>query len=113
MIIVRKNQTKEFKNNDQCVGFEFPLGDKNIDAAIYKLSGRYPNKGRVVNTKCKELIYVTKGQGKIVVGGKEYLLSPKDLILIDPNEPYYWEGDLEMFVSCTPAWFPEQHKEVD
>jgi len=40
-----------------------------------------------------------------VVEGKEHLL--------DAGEKYYWEGDLHLFISCSPAFTKEQHQLVD
>ena len=80
---------------------------------MVKLKGRYPDKGRVVNTVCKELAYITKGSGKIVVEGQEINFSSGDLILIEPGERYYWEGNFEIFSPCVPAWYPKQHQEVE
>ena len=113
MKIVHKNGTKEFKNSDQCSGIEYPLDDKDINGAIAKITGRYPEKDRVVNTVCKELAFITKGSGKVVVEGKEYLFNAGDVMLIKPGERYYWEGNFEIFMPCVPAWYPEQHQEVD
>jgi len=113
MKLIHKNQTKTFKNSENCTAIEYPLGDKDINGAVVELTGRYPNKGRVVNLKCKELAYVIKGSGKIVIEGKEINLKEGDLILIEPNEKYFWEGKLRIFTSCLPAWYPEQHKEVE
>ena len=112
MKIVRQNQARKHKNSPACLAIEYPLGDKDLNGAIIKLNGRYPDRGRVVNLKCKELAYIIKGSGKIVVEKKEEKISTGDLILIEPGEKYFWEGELEMFVHCTPAWYPEQHKEV-
>jgi mannose-6-phosphate isomerase-like protein (cupin superfamily) len=112
MKIVHKNQTKKFKNSDVCTAVEYPLGDKDINGAVIELEGRYPDKGRVVNLKCKELAYVIKGSGKVLVEGKEVVLNEGDMVLIEPGEKYYWEGKMTMFVPCVPAWYPEQHEEV-
>lgn len=112
MKVIHKNQTKTFKNSQVCTAIEYPLRDKDINGAVVELNGRYPNKGRVVNLKCKELAYVVKGEGKLVVEGKEIALQEGDLALIEPGEKYYWEGSMTMFMPCTPAWYPEQHKEV-
>jgi mannose-6-phosphate isomerase-like protein (cupin superfamily) len=112
MKVVHKNQTKEFKNSEACTALEYPLGDRDINGAVVELNGRYPGKGRVVNLKCKELAYVVKGSGKLVVEGKELVLQEGDLALIEPGEKYFWEGNMTMFMPCTPAWYPEQHKEV-
>ena len=113
MKIVHENQTKEFKNSDTCIATEYPLGDKEIDMAYVEVSDRYPVKGRVTNEKCKELAYIIKGSGKIVVEGEEIVLNARDLILLEPGERYYWEGNMRMLVSCTPAWYPQQHKEIE
>lgn len=113
MKIIHKNQTEKFKTSDVCTAIEYPLGDKDINGAVIELSGRYPDKGRVVNLKCREMAYIIKGSGKIVVEGKEIGLNEGDLVLVEPEEKYFWEGNLTMFVPCTPAWYPEQHKEVE
>lgn len=113
MKVVHKSQTKQFKNSPVCVGIEFPLGDKEINGAIAEIRGRYPDKGWVVNLKCKELAYVLKGNGKIATENEEIKFNQGDLLLIYPKEKYYWEGNCDLFMACTPAWYPEQHKEVE
>ena len=113
MKVIHKNQTKKFKNSDVCTAIEYPLEDKDINGAIIELRGRYPEKGRVTNLKCKELAYIINGSGRIVVEDKEVELNEGDLILIEPGERYFWEGNLVMFMSCVPAWYPEQHKEIE
>ncbi len=109
---VHKNETKKHKNSDVCLAIEYPLGDKDINGAVVRLSGRYPDKGRVVNKRCKELAYVISGSGRLVVEGKEVELGEGDLVLIEPGERYFWDGNMTMFMPCTPAWSPEQHKKV-
>ena len=113
MKVIHKDQAEKFKNSNTCTAIEYPLGDKDINGAIIELNGKYPEKGRVVNLKCKELAYVISGFGKAVVEGKEIKLQEGDLILIEPGEKYFWEGKLTMFVPCTPAWYSEHHKEIE
>jgi len=113
MKIIHKNQTKQFKNSDVCTATEYPFEDKDINGAVIELEGRYPDKGRVVNLKCKELAYVIKGSGKVWIEGKEVVLNEGDMVFIEPGEKYYWEGKMTVFVPCTPAWYPEQHEEVE
>lgn len=113
MKIIHRDQTERFKNSESCVAIEYPWDDKDINGAVVELSGRYPDKGRAVNLKCKELAYVVKGSGKVAIEGKEIEIQERDLILIEPGERYFWQGNLIMFMSCTPAWYPEQHKEVE
>lgn len=113
MKIITKNQAKEFKNSDVCTAIEYSLEDEDINGAIIELSGRYPDKGRTVNEKCKELAYIIEGSGKVVVEKREYSLQAEDVLLIEAGEKFFWEGNMRIFMPCTPAWYPEQHKEVD
>lgn len=110
---IRKDQTQRFKNSPVCTAIEYPLGDEDINGAVIELAGRYPDEGRVVNEKCKGLSFIISGSGKVVVEGKEVELQEGDMVLIEPGERYYWDGEMTMLMSCTPAWSPEQYKEVE
>jgi len=112
MKIIRKNQTKKFKNSDTCIATEYPIDEVAINVACVEVLGRYPEKGRAMNEKCKEMVYVEEGNGKVVVEEKEIILDKNDLILIEPNERYYWEGNFKLIISCAPAWNPKQYKVV-
>ncbi len=112
MKFIRSNQTNKFKNSNSCLAIEYPMGDTDINGAVVKLNGRYPDKGRVVNLKCKELSYIVQGSGRVNIEDKDIFLKQGDLVLIEPNEKYYWEGKMTMFMPCTPAWYPEQHQVI-
>jgi len=103
----------EIKNDNNCIVFEFPMEDKDMNFSIAKITGRYPEHGRVTNIQCKEIVYVQAGAGKIVVDDIEHALSVGDVILISPNERFYWDGNMTIHVACTPAFFPEQHVYVE
>ncbi len=113
MKVVKLNETQEFKNSDTCVATEYSFNDETINIAVVKITGRYPDKGRVTNEKSKEVAYVIEGKGKVFVDGKEIILQKGDSILIEPTEQIYWEGNMTMLMPCVPAWSPEQHKYVD
>ena len=105
--------TRSFTNSKVCTGIEYPLGDKDINATVIRLKGRYPDKGVALNIKCKEVAYVIKGSGKLTVGNKTVELKVGDVVLVDKGEKYFWEGNMELFMPSTPAWYPEQHKVDD
>lgn len=113
MKISRKHQAQVFKNSDACTVTAHMLEDDMLDMAIATISGRYPEVNRVVNQQCQEMAYVFDGEGKIVVDEEEHRLSAGDVILIEAGEKYYWEGHMKLFISCRPAWHPEQHQLVD
>ncbi|PIS14017.1 hypothetical protein COT65_01115 [Candidatus Shapirobacteria bacterium CG09_land_8_20_14_0_10_47_13] len=110
---IHREDAHKFQNSPVCAAFEYPLGDRDINGAVIELTGRYPDKGRVVNLRCKELAYIVQGSGKLVVEGKEVELKQGDLVLVEPGERYFWDGKMTMFVPCAPAWTPEQHREVE
>src|SRR5690242_2165240 len=113
MNIVRKEDAVIYKNNDRCVITEYPMDDKDINGAVIKILGRYPEHGRVVNMKCKEMAYMIEGTGMAVIEGKEIMFQQGDVLLVEPGEKFFWEGHFTMFVPCAPAWYSEQHKEVE
>lgn len=71
MEIIVKNKAREFRNGKQCIAIKYTLKDKDINGSVIKLTGRYPDNGRVVNLKCKELAYVISGFGRVVIEDKE------------------------------------------
>ena len=112
MKVVRQREASPHQNNEFCTATAYPTGDKDISVALIELTGRYPSKGTVLNEKCKELAYVIKGSGKLIVENKEVLLGEGDLVWIEPGEKYFWDGHMTLLMSCTPAWYPEQHREI-
>lgn len=114
MKIIRKSETESFANGPTCTGYSFPFGDGDVDVAIVTVNGRYPEEGYVLNEISKEIAYVLKGNGKLVMSSA----APQDLrvgdaALILPGEKYYWEGEnLEMIMPCSPAFDPNHHKHV-
>lgn len=112
MKVIKRQQASEYTNGN-CSGFEFDLGTKELDGAVVHVTTRFPAKGRVVNEGCREIAYVVDGSGQIVIENNTYEISQDDLIVIDTGEKFYWNGNFKLFVYCTPAWFPEQHKQVE
>jgi mannose-6-phosphate isomerase-like protein (cupin superfamily) len=113
MNIVRKTETKETKVGNTMTVFEYPVMDKTLHGAVVEIKGRYPETRRVVNEECYEVGYVIEGSGKLFLEGNEIEFTEGDQLLIKPGQRYYWEANATMFMPCTPAWYPEQHKEVE
>jgi len=112
-MIIKKSERKEFKNSPVCTAYEYSFDDKDINVAFIEIKGRYPEKGRVTNKVCKEIVFVTKGKGKIEIDRKELLISEGDSVFIQPNQKYFFEGKLSITASCHPTWYPEQHIECE
>ena len=93
--------------------YEYNIEDKDINYCVVDIDGRFPKEKWAVNHKCKEMAHILSGSGILVVGNKEYQLKKDDVVLVNMNEKYYWQGKMRLGVSCTPAWYPEQHEVVD
>ena len=114
MKVIRREKTVEFKNSKNCTALEYPLGNSDIGIAIIEISGRYPSKGYVFNEKCTEIAYVLSGTGTVTFkNGKSVDLGIGDVIMLEKEEQYYWDGDCSLCISCSPEWSPEQHKRVN
>lgn len=110
MKFIKNTDSVKYNNSDKCIAYEYPLGDNNLNVALVEVNGRYPEAGKVLNEKCKEIAFIIEGRGKVVVNDREVLLEKGDSVLIEPKEEIYWEGDLKMLLSCSPAWTPEQYR---
>ncbi len=113
MKIISASETEQYENGETCVVSEYRLEDDRIDAAVAKIDGRYPDAGWVRNTESKEIAYVLSGIGKLICEEEERLIAKGDVVLIEPNEKFYWEGKMELLISCTPAWKYAQYEHID
>lgn len=110
MQIVHSQNALEFKNSATCYGKEFHFDDRPMDGARIMIKGRYPESGTATNEVCEELAYVISGTGSLASASSKYHFEEGDTLFIDKREPYFWEGDCVIYVVCTPAFYPEQHK---
>lgn len=97
-------------NSPNCIVYEYPMQNSEINIGIAEITDRYPDKGYAVNHECSEIGYILKGAGKLVTETEEATLSSGDVVYIPRGEKYYWEGNITVSLSATPAWYPEQHK---
>ncbi len=93
--------------------YEYNIEDKDINYCIVDIDGRFPEEKWAVNRKCKEMAHILSGSGVLIVENKEYRVKKDDIVLVDKNEKYYWQGKMRLGVSSSPAWYPEQHELVE
>ena len=65
----------------------------------------------------EETYYILKGEGRMIVDGREMLLRPGDALLILPPEVHQIFNDsdsaLEFIAVCAPAWTPDNSVYLD
>lgn len=110
MKYLKKQDAQCFKNSSSCMVFEYQFGDTDINMAIAEISGRYPEKGWIVNAACKEIGLVLKGTGTLTTETQHVMLTEGDMVLINAGEKYFWDGAMTLALPAAPAWYLEQHK---
>jgi hypothetical protein len=106
-----KAQEAIFASHDStCQVAEYEINDHDINIALVQINGRHPKEGWAMNEKCKMMGFVKTGHGFVVIENRKLELSENDVILILPNEKYYWDGCMTLLVPSTPAWTPDQCK---
>lgn len=114
MEIIKKEQA-EFYSGNGYSGYDYISKDKDINFAVININTRSPETGYQVNTDCKELLYIISDNGILFMQGSEEEFSFKegDVIVIEKNKCYAFDGNFVAGVACTPAWKSEQHQYVD
>lgn len=102
-----------FQNSVNCTVIEYPFeNETDINSAVVELNGRYPDNGLSLNEVCKEIVYVIEGSGTVSAGDAIANLHSGDMVRIESHEPYYFEGAMKLLISSSPAWYPDQYKNV-
>lgn len=113
-MLIKKEDSNKKENSKSCIVWEYKFGKENLDLAVAKIDGRYPETGRVVNTECDETYYVTAGSGTIHHESGDFEINPGDAFFFEKGDKYSVEGkDLTLVMSNSPAWYPEQHQNTD
>lgn len=115
MKVVKKNEAQKFNyaKTSQVLEYSIKLAKKEMDFCINTINGRYPEQGFCSNTKCDEICYVLEGKGQFVSKDERVDLAKGDIIYIDKNDIYFWNGNFKLAMICSPAWTKEQCKLYD
>lgn len=110
---VLKTAAEKFEHGS-VTAYEYPMPRAALNLARIAIHGRYPETGFTSNTTSDSIVYVLHGTGRATTkDGSSTALNEGDQLHITPNEPYYFEGNLEILYAASPQWTPEQAKLVD
>ncbi len=109
MIIIQSSETNKVQASPSTTIWEFTMEEKSISGAVTEINGRYPEQGFAVNKKSKELAFVLSGSGYVITSTIKRPIGVGDLIFLDKEESFAWEGALTLFMATTPKFDPKQH----
>ncbi len=95
-----------------CTVSELGFSDSQ-DAAIAKISGRYPETGFALNRESDMVIRVSLGIGIIATRESSEQVEAGDVLFIDRQTPYFYEGDFEVLMVSSPPWSPDQYEYIE
>ncbi len=100
----------EFKNSDVCFGREYNPDCGKIDVAKIYIRGCFPERGWGWLEESHEMAVIVRGEGFIQLKGEDpQKLSAGDVVYIESMQKFCWGGDMDMIVSCGPAFEPGKH----
>lgn len=109
MKYVPSSKTQKFEPAPSCTIYEYG-GNDEIDGAVAKINGRYPEAGWAMNTEVSEMIFALEGTGELITKEQRVTLKKGVMALLEKGESYYFEAaSLRVFIACTPPWNPEQY----
>lgn len=112
--IKKQDSEKVVNSNTSCLlEYSKKINDKDLDFCINTINGRYPEKGYCSNLKCKEICYILEGTGTIDKKDEKIEFKQGDVILIEKEDVYFWEGNCKIIMVCSPAWYKEQCRLLD
>lgn len=86
---------------------------KEMTIAVVETDGIYPEKGRSVNERCTETIYMISGEFILTANGVPYTLHEGDVFMILPHTEYSIVGKGKAIDIITPAWDKKQNSIVE
>jgi len=113
MHIIRENDKITLRPLEHVTIHEYITPDREISGGVAEIKGRYPVHGYVLNQKCKELVYILAGGGRLITPSGTTEFAQGDVLFLDHKEKFAWEGDMVLFMATTPTFDPAQHQEVD
>ena len=72
-----------------CTTQEFKFKNKNLNFALARINGRYPEVGQALNLKCDMVYYCLAGQGTVSLTGRKKKIKPGQALLVGKNKKYY------------------------
>ena len=108
---IPKEKVRGFKHAPNCLVWQYELEDDKMSFAKVYIDGKYPKKGFVANSACKQLCYVTTGSCIIHSEKGDFKIGQSDVYYIDVNEKFWIDGQKVFLIFVNnPAWTATQYK---
>lgn len=92
--------------------YKYPTPTKDMDIGKMVIDGRHPTAGFIVEEECSFVMYILKGNGKVFAGDDVFSVEQEDVVFVPKNNKFAVDGQMEYITFDSPAWYPEQAKEI-
>ncbi len=113
-MLIKKEQAKIVDLGTKIIR-KYTASDKQLEINHMTLNGRTPEKEGtfLCETKVHFMVYITKGSGRMFCGEDAFEVSEGDCVDVPTGIKFAAEGNFEYITAESPAWYSEQHKEVE
>ncbi len=66
MEYVKKESAVKHANSPNCIVYEYPMQNAEMNIGVAEIINRYPDEGYAINRKCSEMGYILQGTGKLI-----------------------------------------------
>lgn len=94
--------------------WEYAMEHATLNVAPISIAAKYPETGYTSNTLSDAIVHVIDGSGMLALhDGTTVELKKNDQVHLAVGDEYYFDGELEILYTATPAWSPEQALQVN
>ena len=111
---VSKSEVELRKGSPSMSIKSYPSDLKELSVARIWVNGRHPNEegAQFIEHKCNVLIYVIKGEGKVIIDGQEFEVKAEETVTIPSGQKYYIIGNVDYIAATSPTYSREQNEVI-
>jgi mannose-6-phosphate isomerase-like protein (cupin superfamily) len=94
--------------------YKYPTPTRQFDIGRMVVKGRHPKdpKTFIIEGDCSFVMHITKGTGRVFAGDEIFDVVEEDVVVVPARHKFAVEGDMEYITFDSPAFYPEQSKEI-
>jgi mannose-6-phosphate isomerase-like protein (cupin superfamily) len=105
-MIVKKENASEFTKQGVMMRV-YTTKEQCPDATIVYQETQTGHFEEFYHSKSNFIFYIIEGQGTWFIEGVAYEVQAGDVVIVPPNERFYYKGNLKQLCITAPGWEPQ------